>query len=43
MTYVENMFKLESGSMGQLVGSTMLTAVVDRLLDLDVSIVQFHC
>lgn len=43
MTYVENMFKLESGSMGQLVGSTMLMAVVDRLLDLDVSIVQFLC
>lgn len=38
MTYVENMFKLESGSMGQLVGSTMLTAVVDRLLDLDLEI-----
>lgn len=42
MTYMENMFKLESGSMGQLVGSTMLMAVVDRLLDLDVSIVQLH-
>ncbi|XP_030535855.1 RNA polymerase I-specific transcription initiation factor rrn3 isoform X2 [Rhodamnia argentea] len=38
MTYVENMFKLESGSMGQLVGSTMLIAVVDRLLDLDLEI-----
>lgn len=38
MTYVENMFKLESGSMGQLVGSAMLIAVVDRLLDLDVEI-----
>lgn len=38
MTYVENMFKLESGSMGQLVGSTMLMAVVDRLLDLDLEI-----
>ncbi|KAL5820962.1 hypothetical protein ACOSQ3_022844 [Xanthoceras sorbifolium] len=36
--YVENMLKLESGAMGELVGSTMLMALVDRLIDLDVEI-----
>ncbi|KAK0604176.1 hypothetical protein LWI29_012855 [Acer saccharum] len=36
--YVENMLTLESGAMGELVGSTMLMAVVDRLIDLDVEI-----
>ncbi|GAV86185.1 RRN3 domain-containing protein [Cephalotus follicularis] len=36
--YVENMLKLESGELGELVGSTILMAVVDRLIDLDVEI-----
>ncbi|XP_052196328.1 uncharacterized protein LOC127803829 [Diospyros lotus] len=36
--YVENMLTLESGAMGELVGSMMLIAVVDRLIDLDVEI-----
>ncbi|XWS45663.1 hypothetical protein CRYUN_Cryun15aG0155600 [Craigia yunnanensis] len=36
--YVENMLKLESGEIGELVGSTMLMAVVDRLIELDVEI-----
>ncbi|KAI4325728.1 hypothetical protein MLD38_031102 [Melastoma candidum] len=36
--FVENMFRLESGPVGALVGSTMLMAVVDRLLDLDLDI-----
>ncbi|XP_071914924.1 uncharacterized protein [Coffea arabica] len=36
--YVENMLRLESGVIGELVGSTMLMAVVDRLIDLDVEI-----
>lgn len=31
------MLRLESGAMGELVGSMMLIAVVDRLIDLDVS------
>jgi len=35
--YVENMLKLESGAVGETVGSTMLPALVDRLLELDVS------
>lgn len=35
--YVENMLKLESGALGELVGNTMLMAVIDRLIDLDVS------
>ncbi|XP_031373298.1 RNA polymerase I-specific transcription initiation factor rrn3 isoform X2 [Punica granatum] len=38
MMYMENMFRLESGSIGLLVGSTMLMAVVDRLRDLDLDI-----
>ncbi|XP_027920170.1 RNA polymerase I-specific transcription initiation factor RRN3-like isoform X2 [Vigna unguiculata] len=36
--YVENMLKLESGAVGETVGSTMLPALVDRLLELDVEI-----
>ncbi|KAK4427650.1 putative protein C36E8.1 [Sesamum alatum] len=36
--YVENMLRLESGVMGELVGSTILVALVDRLIDLDVEI-----
>ncbi|RWR72739.1 RNA polymerase I-specific transcription initiation factor RRN3-like protein [Cinnamomum micranthum f. kanehirae] len=36
--YVESMLRLESSSIGELVGSTMLMAVVDRLIDLDVEI-----
>ncbi|CAI8600411.1 unnamed protein product [Vicia faba] len=36
--YVENMLKLESGSMGEIVGSTMLPALVDKLIELDVEI-----
>nr|GLL46411.1 RNA polymerase I-specific transcription initiation factor RRN3-like [Ipomoea trifida] len=36
--YVENMLKLESSPLGELVGSTMLVAIVDRLVDLDVDI-----
>lgn len=39
---MENMFRLESGSIGQLVGSTMLMAVVDRLIDLDVSMLAWN-
>ncbi|KAK9132548.1 hypothetical protein Scep_012076 [Stephania cephalantha] len=38
ITYVENMLKLESSDLGRLVGSTMIVAVVDRLVDLDVEI-----
>ncbi|KAK4774085.1 hypothetical protein SAY87_029104 [Trapa incisa] len=38
LMYVENMFRLERGSIGQLVGSTMLVAVVDRMIDLDLDI-----
>ncbi|KAL3525146.1 hypothetical protein ACH5RR_013518 [Cinchona calisaya] len=36
--YVENMLRLESGAIGELVGSTMVVAIVDRLIDLDVEI-----
>ncbi|GLT26931.1 hypothetical protein SLA2020_019690 [Shorea laevis] len=36
--YVENMLKLEGSAIGKLVGGTLLMAVVDRLIDLDVSI-----
>ncbi|KAK9153288.1 hypothetical protein Sjap_000768 [Stephania japonica] len=36
--YVENMLKIESNVLGSLVGSTMIVAVVDRLVDLDVEI-----
>lgn len=35
--YVENMLRLESGVMGELVGSTILAALMDRLIELDVS------
>lgn len=38
LTYVENMLKLESGAIGDLVGRTMLVAIMDRLVDLDVDI-----
>ncbi|KAL5981597.1 hypothetical protein ACLOJK_015660 [Asimina triloba] len=36
--YVESMLRLEGGAIGELVGSTMIMAVVDRLIDLDVEI-----
>ncbi|KAA8547617.1 hypothetical protein F0562_004046 [Nyssa sinensis] len=36
--YVENMLILESGALGEVIGSMMLIAVVDRLIDLDVEI-----
>uniref|UniRef100_A0A5B6ZC63 Putative RNA polymerase I-specific transcription initiation factor rrn3 n=1 Tax=Davidia involucrata TaxID=16924 RepID=A0A5B6ZC63_DAVIN len=36
--YVENMLRLESGALGEVIGSMMLIAVVDRLIDLDVEI-----
>ncbi|KAI5683905.1 hypothetical protein M9H77_05133 [Catharanthus roseus] len=36
--YVENMLRLESSAIGELVGSTMLVAIIDRLIDLDVEI-----
>lgn len=39
--YVENMLKLESGVFGELVRSTMLSGLVDLLLDLDVSLFIF--
>lgn len=39
---MENMFRLESGPVGGIVGSTMLMAVVERLLDLDVSVLELH-
>ncbi|PHT56258.1 hypothetical protein CQW23_04744 [Capsicum baccatum] len=38
LIYVENMLKLESGEIGDRVGRTMLLAVMDRLIDLDVDI-----
>lgn len=38
LTYVETMLKLESGKIGDLVGRTMLLAIMDRLIDLDVDI-----
>ncbi|XAR73363.1 hypothetical protein NMG60_11007310 [Bertholletia excelsa] len=38
VTYVENMLRLESGAMGEVVGNVMLIAVMDRLIDLDVEI-----
>lgn len=43
MIYVENMLKLESGVLGEVVRIPMLAGVVDLLLDLDVCIfsVQF--
>ncbi|XP_010272854.1 PREDICTED: RNA polymerase I-specific transcription initiation factor RRN3-like [Nelumbo nucifera] len=36
--YVESMLRLESSALGEFVGSTMLMALVDRLIDLDVEI-----
>ncbi|KAK6159877.1 hypothetical protein DH2020_003258 [Rehmannia glutinosa] len=36
--YVENMLRLEGGAMGELVGSTILVSLVDRLIELDVEI-----
>ncbi|ESW06108.1 hypothetical protein PHAVU_010G020100 [Phaseolus vulgaris] len=36
--YFENMFKLEGGAIGEIVGATILPALVDRLLELDVEI-----
>ncbi|KAH6772513.1 hypothetical protein C2S51_010917 [Perilla frutescens var. frutescens] len=36
--YVENMLRLESGAMGELVGSTVLVTIMDRLIELDVEI-----
>ncbi|KAL3625950.1 hypothetical protein CASFOL_029499 [Castilleja foliolosa] len=36
--YVENMLRLEGGPMGELVGSTILVALMDRLIELDVEI-----
>ncbi|EEF37967.1 transcription initiation factor ia, putative [Ricinus communis] len=36
--YVENMLRLESGAIREFVGSRMLMAVVDKLIDLDVAI-----
>ncbi|XP_024033748.1 RNA polymerase I-specific transcription initiation factor RRN3 isoform X2 [Citrus clementina] len=38
VVYMENMLKLESSAMGELVRSTLLMAVVDRLIDLDMEI-----
>ena len=37
MVYVENMLRLESGLIRELVGNMMLVALMDRLVDLDVS------
>ncbi|XP_022897900.1 RNA polymerase I-specific transcription initiation factor RRN3-like [Olea europaea var. sylvestris] len=36
--YVENMLRLESGAAGKLVGGSMIVAIMDRLIDLDVEI-----
>lgn len=38
VVYVENMLMLESGDMGELVGNAMLFELVNRLIDLDVSL-----
>uniref|UniRef100_A0A7N0R8E2 RNA polymerase I-specific transcription initiation factor RRN3 n=1 Tax=Kalanchoe fedtschenkoi TaxID=63787 RepID=A0A7N0R8E2_KALFE len=38
LLYVENMLRLESGQLGEFIGSKMIMAVIDRLLDLDVEI-----
>lgn len=40
--YVENMLRLESGAAGKLVGGSMLVAIMDRLIDLDVSFSKLH-
>lgn len=42
LIYVENMLKLESGEIGDRVGRTMLLAIMDRLIDLDVSCLKFN-
>ncbi|KAI3937976.1 hypothetical protein MKX01_027903 [Papaver californicum] len=36
--YAENMLRLESGPIGEFLGSTVLLVVLDRLVDLDVKI-----
>ncbi|KAL1564536.1 RNA polymerase I-specific transcription initiation factor RRN3-like [Salvia divinorum] len=36
--YVENMLRLESGAMGELVGSMALVVLMDKLIELDVEI-----
>ncbi|XP_057791565.1 uncharacterized protein LOC131008638 [Salvia miltiorrhiza] len=36
--YAENILRLESGTMGELVGSTGLVALMDKLIELDVEI-----
>ncbi|CAI9117222.1 OLC1v1018571C1 [Oldenlandia corymbosa var. corymbosa] len=38
LMYVENMLRLESGTMGKLVRNSMLMAIMVRLIDLDVEI-----
>ncbi|KAE9614562.1 putative RNA polymerase I specific transcription initiation factor RRN3, armadillo-like helical [Lupinus albus] len=38
VVYVENMLRLESGAIGEIVSGTMLHALVDRLIELDVEI-----
>lgn len=43
VTYVENMFRLESGDMGELVRSMVLVTLMDRLVDLDVSYFMICC
>ena len=35
--YVENMLRLESGAMGELVGSMALIVLMNKLIELDVS------
>ena len=43
MLHVENMLRLESGAIQELVGKMMLVAMMDRLVDLDVSNFTFSC
>lgn len=43
MIYVENMLRLEGGAIRELVGNMMLVALMDRLVDLDVSNFTFSC
>jgi len=38
--YVENMLMLESGEIGEIVGGTMIPALVDKLIELDVSLLS---
>ena len=35
--YVENMLRVESSAIGEIIGSRILMAVVDRLIEIDVS------